>query len=70
MNTLKLTIDGMSCGHCLNRVQKALAALPGLQVASVQIGQATLHYDPAQYAPDAIAEAVTKSGYTAHVVAQ
>ncbi|HWA40128.1 MAG TPA: cation transporter [Gemmatimonadales bacterium] len=70
MNTLKLTIDGMSCGHCLNRVQKALAALPGLQIASVQIGQATLQYDPAQYAPEAIADAVTKSGYRAQVIAQ
>lgn len=69
MNTLKLTIDGMSCGHCLNRVQKALGALAGVHIASVQIGQATLHYDPAQYAPEAIAEAVTKSGYKAHVVA-
>ncbi|HTK56369.1 MAG TPA: cation transporter [Gemmatimonadales bacterium] len=69
MNTLKLTIDGMSCGHCLNRVQKALGALPGVQVSSVQIGRATLEYDPAQYAPEAIADAVTKSGYKAQVIA-
>ena len=69
MNTLKLTIDGMSCHHCLNRVQKALAAFPGVHIASLQIGQASLHYDPAQYAPETIAEGVTKSGYRAHVVA-
>jgi copper chaperone CopZ len=69
MNTLKLTIDGMSCAHCLNRVQKALGALSGVHIASVQIGQATLHYDPAEYAPETIADAVTKSGYRAQVVA-
>lgn len=69
MNTLKLTIDGMSCGHCLNRVQKALATLPGIHIESVQIGQATLHYDPAQYAAEAIAEVVSKSGYKAQVIA-
>lgn len=69
MNTLKLTIDGMSCSHCLNRVQKALATITGIQLTSVQIGQATLQYDPAQHAPEAIAEVVTKSGYRAQVVA-
>jgi copper chaperone CopZ len=69
MNTLKLTIDGMSCHHCLNRVQKALAAVPNVQITSVQIGQATLQYDPAEHAPEAIAEAVSKTGYRAQVVA-
>jgi len=70
MNTLKLTIDGMSCGHCLNRVQQALGTIPGVQLTSVQIGRASLEYDPAQYAPEAIAEVVTKAGYTAHVIAR
>ena len=70
MNTLKLTIDGMTCGHCLNRVQKALGALPGIQLTSVQIGQASLEYDPAQYVPEAIAEVVTKAGYKAQVIAR
>jgi len=70
MNTLKLTIDGMSCHHCLNRVQKALATIPNVQITSVQIGQATLQYDPADHAPEAIAEAVSKSGYRAQVVAR
>jgi len=69
MNTLKLTIDGMSCHHCLNRVQKALAAVPNVQITSVQIGQATLQYDPTEHAPEAIAEAVSKTGYRAQVVA-
>lgn len=69
MNTLKLTIDGMSCHHCLNRVQKALATVPNVQITTLQIGQATLQYDPAEHRAETIAEAVTKSGYRAHVVA-
>lgn len=69
MNTLKLTIDGMSCGSCLNRVQKTLGTIAGVQVSSVKIGQATLEYDPAQHSPEAIADVVTKSGYKAQVVA-
>lgn len=69
MNTLKLTIDGMTCGHCLNRVQKALGTIAGVHIASVQIGQATLHYDPAQHSAQAIADVVTQSGYKAQVIA-
>ena len=68
MNTLKLTIDGMSCGHCLNRVQKALATLPGVQIESVQIGRATVQYDPALHQPQAIADAVSQTGYRAQVI--
>lgn len=69
MNTLKLTIDGMSCGHCLNRVQKALGAIPGVKIESVQIGRATIEYDPTQSAPQSIADAVSATGYKAQVVA-
>ncbi|MFZ5824467.1 MAG: heavy-metal-associated domain-containing protein [Bacillota bacterium] len=38
MTTLK--ISGMSCGHCVMGVKKALAAIPGIQVIDVQIGSA------------------------------
>ena len=70
MNTLKLTIDGMSCSHCLNRVQQALGTVAGVQLTNVQIGQATLEYDPAEHSPEAIADVVTKAGYRAQVVAR
>jgi copper chaperone CopZ len=69
MNTLKLTIDGMSCGHCLNRVQKALATIPNIRMTSVQIGRATLEYDPATNTPEGIAAVVSATGYRAQVVA-
>ena len=42
---LTLYIDGMSCGHCLNAVNRALAAAPGVEVGSVQMGRAQLRYD-------------------------
>lgn len=70
MNTLKLTIEGMSCGHCLNRVQQALAKVPKVEITSVQIGQASLQYDPAETDPEAVAAAVTATGYRAQVVAR
>jgi copper chaperone CopZ len=69
MNTLKLTIDGMSCGHCLNRVQKALGTIQGIRLTSVQIGRATVEYDPATNSPEGIASVVSATGYRAQVVA-
>ena len=45
MKNIKLHIDGMSCSHCLNAVNKALNAVPGVHPKSVQIGRAELEYD-------------------------
>lgn len=36
-----LAIDGMSCGHCVASVQKALAGVAGLADAKVSVGSAT-----------------------------
>ncbi|HUR95940.1 MAG TPA: cation transporter [Gemmatimonadales bacterium] len=69
MRTLTLQIDGMSCGHCLNAVNRALAAVPGVTVDSVRIGRAELHYDEASVEPRDIASAVTDAGYRATVTA-
>jgi copper chaperone len=65
---LNLTIDGMSCGHCLNTVRGALDRIPGVTVEKVTIGGATVTYDPSKTAPEQIAEAVNDEGYTAHPV--
>jgi len=63
MTETTLAITGMHCGHCVMRVQKALGALPGVTVKQVEIGRATLAYDPAQASPDAIRQAIEDVGY-------
>ena len=63
METLNLTIDGMSCGHCVARVSKALDAMEGLDVGAVRIGAAELRYDPERRSVDDILEAVRDAGY-------
>jgi copper chaperone len=65
MKPLTLSIDGMSCNHCLNAVNKALSRLPGVTLTSVRIGRAELEYDESQIEPMAIAAAVTDAGYRA-----
>jgi copper chaperone len=67
MKSLNLTIEGMSCGHCLNAVNRALTQLNGVQVGSVQIGKASLNYDETKLSPDQITAAVSAEGYRATV---
>jgi copper chaperone CopZ len=65
MKELTLHIEGMSCGHCLNAVNKALAGLPGVEAISVRIGRADLRYDEGQSDPTRITQAVSAAGYRA-----
>jgi copper chaperone CopZ len=62
---LTLHIEGMSCGHCLNAVSRALTQLPGVEVESVRMGRADLRYDEQQLNPARIEAAVADAGYRA-----
>ena len=34
-----LTVEGMTCNHCVQSVQKALASIPGVKKAEVNLAQ-------------------------------
>jgi copper chaperone CopZ len=63
METMELTIRGMSCGHCVARVTKALASLPGVSVDRVEIGRATIQVDPAAVSVAQIGAALDAAGF-------
>jgi copper chaperone len=67
MERLNLTIEGMSCGHCIRAVRGRLERTAGVKVDDVQIGSARLEYDPAKTSVDAIEDAIADEGYTASV---
>lgn len=69
MHPLTLSIEGMSCHHCLNAVNKALGGLGGVTIRAVRIGRAELDYDESAIGPEAVAAAVTNAGYRATPVA-
>ena len=60
-----LGIEGMSCMHCVGKVEKGLKALDGVLSAEVNLEgkEAKVRYDPAKTSPDAVKRAVTESGY-------
>lgn len=59
-----IMIDGMSCGHCSGRVEKALKELPGVSAATVshEDGTARVTVD-STLSDDALRNAVTDAGY-------
>ncbi|MBU6504950.1 MAG: heavy-metal-associated domain-containing protein [Betaproteobacteria bacterium] len=65
MTTTTLNIQGMTCGGCVNSVKRALANLPGVGQTDVSLekGQATIEYDPAQVSPEQLKHAVVDAGY-------
>jgi copper chaperone len=65
MRPITLHIEGMSCGHCLNAVQRALADLPGVEVDSVRMGRADVRYDEHTVQPTQLEAAVADAGYRA-----
>lgn len=66
--TYTLKINGMSCDHCVRRVTKALAAVPGVRVEEVRVGQAVVSDSGAPATPEALIRALDDAGYAAEVV--
>lgn len=67
MTSLTLRIDGMSCGHCLNAVNRALSTITGVEVVSVTMGRADVRFDPQRVAADQVVAAIARAGYPARV---
>lgn len=67
MTHLELTIEGMTCEHCVRAVRNRLEQTDGVKVTDVEVGSATIDYDPARTTVDEIEEAIADEGYTAFV---
>lgn len=63
MEHAKLTIEGMSCAHCVRAVESALEGLPGVSVDEVEVGSASISYDPGQGALEQAERAIEEEGY-------
>jgi len=63
MSNVNLEIKGMSCGHCVASVKKALEAVDGATVERVEVGSASVAYDPAKTSAASLENAVRDAGY-------
>jgi copper chaperone len=71
MNTTELNVSGMTCGHCLAAVTKALKTVAGVTDAHVDLasGKATVTVTGTPD-PQALIAAVTDEGYGAQVASR
>ncbi len=62
-----LSVQGMSCGHCVKRVEKIIARHEGIADIRVTLGanEATFTALSPDVDVDAIAKAVSEAGYPA-----
>lgn len=65
--TIHLKISGMSCGHCVAAVQKALRAVTGSQEVHVNLAEGRAQVS-GQADPAVLVAAVVAEGYSAELL--
>lgn len=62
--TTTITVDGMTCGHCVNAVQTEVGKLDGVTDVAVDLGsgQVTITADSTP-SPEALRDAIEEAGY-------
>jgi len=59
-----ITVKGMSCGHCVKAVKKALEEIEGIGQVSVDLEKGQVSYEENKPVDEAlIREKITKAGY-------
>jgi len=63
--SFRLTVDDMTCQHCVGRVEKAALAIKDVVSAKVNLEEA--YVDIVGSTPETVAQAITEAGYPAHI---
>ena len=61
--TEEFKIEGMSCGHCIEAVKRALNEVEGVEHHEVEIGVARVNFDPQVTDREKIGEVIEEAGY-------
>ena len=64
-DNVNFEVTGMTCAGCAGRVEKAIAAMPGVESATVNLALEKLDvsFDGDALSPERIADAVRTTGY-------
>ena len=65
METITMSVEGMTCGGCVASVTRVLKAVPGVTDVAVTLkpGSAKVTFDPAKTGAPALRSAVEDAGY-------
>ncbi len=67
VDSVSLTISGMTCASCVQRVERALKKIPGVLDASVNLATEKAQVSSLGVAPERLIAAVEKAGYKAEL---
>ncbi|KAF1297588.1 copper-binding protein [Enterococcus sp. JM4C] len=64
------SINGMSCNHCVAKVEESINQLPGIQKVKINLKKetGTVKFDETQVNAQQIAAKVTETGYATEVM--
>ena len=67
MKSVKIPVEGMSCGSCASRIKKNLVGIDGVLAASVSFDEksAIIQYDARKLEPNRLASAISGLGFKA-----
>jgi len=68
LQTFRFSVENMSCGSCVGRVERALAAVPGVVSASVNLAQEQATVRALGIPASEVAQAAGAAGYPARVI--
>ncbi len=65
MESLTLSVSGMSCQGCANSLTRLFTEQPGVAEVAVsfEAGTAAINYEPDQVAPPRLSEIVVEAGF-------
>lgn len=64
MNTMTVTVTGMTCGHCASSVREEIGSIPDVTAVDVDLASGRVAIDSdGPIDPDAIKNAVEEAGY-------
>lgn len=65
MERVTLAIEGMTCGHCVAAVRKALSSVAGVEgvVVSLSPPRAVVSFDPSMADIETLTKATAEEGY-------
>jgi copper chaperone len=65
METKTIQVEGMSCQHCVNGIQKAVGELKGISKVEVDLPgkKVTVELDPQMITLDTVKETIADQGY-------
>ncbi|ACT03934.1 copper ion binding protein [Paenibacillus sp. JDR-2] len=63
MANVTLKVEGMSCGHCVSAVEKAVTGAGASGSVDLAAGKVTVQYDENKVSINAIKEAIEDQGY-------